>query len=88
MSPQVQYTMQLQSRVLVPMTSQRSRSQWLVGSTSLRDDNEVRAAGGETEGCGPARPHVCTRRRWRGAGGAAPPPPPARRPAAAGDCQL
>jgi len=39
---QVQYTMQLHSRALVPLASQRSKSQWLVGSTSLRDENEVR----------------------------------------------
>ncbi|KAI8465862.1 MAG: WD40-repeat-containing domain protein [Monoraphidium minutum] len=39
---QVQYQAQLHSRVLVPVTAQRSRSQWLVGSTSLRDENELR----------------------------------------------
>ncbi|KIZ05664.1 tumor suppressing subtransferable candidate 1 [Monoraphidium neglectum] len=41
-NPQVQYTMQLHSRALVPVTGQRSKSQWLVGSTALREENEVR----------------------------------------------
>jgi hypothetical protein len=41
---QMQYTMQLHSRVLVPFGGQgRGASQWLVGSTSLRDENEVGA---------------------------------------------
>jgi hypothetical protein len=40
-NPQVQYTMQLHSRALVPVTGQRSKSQWLVGSTALREENEV-----------------------------------------------
>lgn len=39
----VQYTMQLHSRALAAVPSQSSRSQWLVGSTALREENEVRS---------------------------------------------
>ncbi|GBF90294.1 WD repeat-containing protein [Raphidocelis subcapitata] len=38
----VQYTMQLHSRALAAVAGESSRSQWLVGSTSLREENEVR----------------------------------------------
>jgi hypothetical protein len=36
------YGMPLQARVLQANTCERSKSQWLVGTTSLRNENEVR----------------------------------------------
>jgi hypothetical protein len=39
--PSVTYSLKFNARVLVPVTSDAVNSKWLVGTTALREENEV-----------------------------------------------
>ena len=43
--PSVTYSLKYNARVLVPVTSDAVNSKWLVGTTALREENEVRLNG-------------------------------------------
>ena len=53
------YGMPLQARVLQANTCERSKSQWLVGTTSLRNENEVRLRSGASDADAPPSPSTC-----------------------------